>query len=244
MTRTRNASCHDGGVSTIVYRPSRRLYCQSPPPRARDKQADTRCGRERSSRKSGSRGGTGGVPTVRETPSVHGYYDRMPHAWKFIFGSELYRARRTRISGSHQPSHKSLCIRARLQTCRNGSNNLLGFSPEGSCFLQRLALIFSALRFARRESRAPIQRRTIHEMSSPRAYSTLDCWAFLFRPTKRYCSFGGLAHATCGLQASSHPSNSVKARSQTMAWRCFLSRMRRRVASSSGISRSKVMLAG
>ena len=44
--------------------------------------------------------------------------------------------------------------------------------------------------------------------------------------------------------ASSHPSNSASARSHTMACRSFLSRTRRRVASSSGCNKSKVMLAG
>src|ERR1019366_6514934 len=45
-------------------------------------------------------------------------------------------------------------------------------------------------------------------------------------------------------QTFSHPCNSANALSQTNAWRCFLSRIRRRMASSSCINRSKVILAG
>src|ERR1035441_6771400 len=47
-----------------------------------------------------------------------------------------YRHLQESESRSHQPSHESFCIRARLQTCRNGSTTTWASAPEGPVFCE------------------------------------------------------------------------------------------------------------
>src|ERR1035441_3555909 len=63
------------------------------------------------------------------------------------------------------PSHRSFCIRARLQTCRNSSTVTRASAPE-DLFLQGLEPNLCCASFGTTKSRALIRLRMIYEMSS------------------------------------------------------------------------------